>query len=72
MTSAEQAIIDAAIEVSVFSKTQPYPSGGTPKFFAFAQKLDALATAINAAYPNFNHNVAAYVSRAPGWKVVPT
>jgi hypothetical protein len=57
MTPKEQAIIDAAVEVSVFSKTHSYPAEGTPDFFEFAQKLDVLATAINAAYPSFNRNV---------------
>jgi hypothetical protein len=57
MTPKQQAIIDAACEVAVFSKTNAYPQEGTPLFFDFAQKLDALATAINAEYPNFNRNV---------------
>ena len=57
MTTKQLAIIDAACEVAAFSKTNAYPQEGTPLFFDFAQKLDALATAINAAYPNFNRNV---------------
>lgn len=68
MTPAEQSIVNAAVEVSIFSKTHAYPAEGTPGFFEFAHKLDALATAINAAYPHFNHNVAATAQRT-GWRV---
>lgn len=58
LTTAKQlAIIDAACEVAAFSKQNAYPQEGTPLFFDFAQKLDALATAINAEYSNFNRNV---------------
>ena len=52
-------IIDAAFDVAVFSKTHTYPRDGTSEFFEFADELDALATAINAAYPSFNRNIAA-------------
>ena len=57
MTTKQLAIIDAACEVAAFSKTNAYPQEGTPLFFDFAKKLDALATAINAEYPSFNRNV---------------
>lgn len=53
MTTKQLDIIDAACEVAAFSKQNAYPQEGTPLFFDFAQKLDALATAINAEYPNF-------------------
>ena len=51
------AIIDAAVEVAHFSKTHAYPEEGTPDFFEFAQKLDALSTAITARFPAFQRNV---------------
>ncbi len=51
------AIIDAAVEVAHFSKTHAWPSEGTPEFFEFANKLDALATAITARFPAFQRNV---------------
>jgi hypothetical protein len=57
MTTKQLAIIAAACEVAAFSKTNAYPQDGTPLFFDFAQKLDALATSINAEYPSFNRNV---------------
>jgi len=52
-----EAIVDAACSVAIFSKTREFPKEGTPSFFEFAQKLDALATAINAKYPDFNRNI---------------
>lgn len=52
-----EAIVDAAFDVAVFSKTNSWPAEGSPEFFAFADKLDRLATALNAAYPGFNRNV---------------
>lgn len=55
--SKEQGIIDAAVEVAVFSKRNSYPREGTPEFFEYAEKLDALCTAIGAVYPSFNRNV---------------
>lgn len=57
MSPSQQAIIDAACEVAIFSKTHAYPSEGTPEFFEFAQLLDRLATAINAECPVFNRNI---------------
>ena len=69
MSTKEQAIIDAAVAVSVFSKTHAYPTEGAPEWFEFAAKLDALATAINAAFPHFNHNIAAKADAA-GWKLL--
>ncbi len=58
MTTKEQSIIDAAIDVAVFSKTHTWPTEGSPDFFLFAQLLDVLATAINAQLPTFNRNIA--------------
>lgn len=57
MTPKQQDIIDAATEVAHFSKTHEWPEWGTPECFAFSEKLDRLATAINAEHPNFNRNV---------------
>jgi hypothetical protein len=57
MTPKQQDIIDAATEVAHFSKTHEWPEWGTPECFAFSEKLDRLATAINAEYPSFNRNV---------------
>lgn len=57
MTSQQLAIIDAAIEVAVFSRTHEYPDWGTPECFAFSTKLDALSSAIQSEYPNFNRNI---------------
>lgn len=59
MTEKQQAIIDAAVEVATFSKTHEWPQNHSPEFFDFANKLDRLATAINAEYPAFNRNIAA-------------
>jgi hypothetical protein len=50
-------IVDAAFDVAVFSKLHAWPVEGSPEFFEFAQKLDRLACAIQAAYPMFNRNV---------------
>lgn len=52
-----QAVIDAAVEVAVFSKTHEWPKEGSPEFFEFAQKLDNLATGINRVFPRFNANI---------------
>ncbi len=57
-----QLILEAAFDVAYFSKTHEYPAEGSPAFCEFAQALDRLATAINAAYPRFNSNVAARMS----------
>lgn len=54
----ELSIIDAAVEVATFSKTHEWPQNHSPEFFDFANKLDRLATAINAFYPSFNSNIA--------------
>ncbi len=51
------AIVDAAVEVAYFSKTHAYPKEGTRDFFDFAEKLDALATAITARFPAFQRNI---------------
>jgi len=51
------AIVDAAIDVAHFSKTHAYPAEGTPEFFEFAQKLDALSNAIVARFPAFQRNI---------------
>jgi len=51
------AIIDAAVEVATFSKTHEWPQNHSPEFSDFANKLDRLATAINAQYPSFNRNI---------------
>lgn len=64
MTTQQLAIIDAAIEVATFSKTNPYPQEGTPRFFEFAEILDALSNAIQAEYPNFSRNVRTGVANA--------
>ena len=61
MTSKEQAIIDAAMEVAVFSSTHAWPSENSPAYFEFAQKLDRLGSMLNAVYPAFRRNVAASV-----------
>lgn len=58
----ELFIIDAAVEVAVFSKSHTWPQFGSPDFFAFAQLLDDLAAKIQARYPEFNKNVAAAVN----------
>lgn len=57
MTSQQLQIIDAAIEVATFSRTHTWPKERSPEFHAFAQKLDALSTAIQKEYPKFNRNV---------------
>lgn len=57
MTTDQQEIIDAAIDVAIFSKTNEYPKPGTPAFFLFTDKLDRLATKISNAYRVFNRNV---------------
>jgi len=51
------AIIDAAVEVAHFSKSHAWPVENSPEFFEFAQKLDALATAITARFPAFQGNI---------------
>ncbi len=57
-TSEKEAlIIDAAFDVAVFSKTNTWPKESSPEFFEFAEKLNRLATAINARYPSFNSNI---------------
>ena len=65
----DQAIIDAAVDVAVFSKTNLWPAESSPEFFEFARRLDVLATAINRRYPHFNANIAKSAQQA-GWKVV--
>lgn len=57
MHDDDQAIIDAAVEVATFSKVHAYPAEGSPAFFEFAEKLDALATAIRKRHPHFDRNV---------------
>lgn len=61
----ELLIIDAAVEVAVFSKTHEWPKEMSPDFFKFAQLLDDLATKIQARYPEFNKNVRAAKSNSP-------
>jgi hypothetical protein len=58
MTTKQLAIIDAAIEVAVFSKTHNWPEIYSKEFFELTDKLNQLEIAINAEYPNFNRNVA--------------
>lgn len=57
MDDKTTAIIDAAVEVATYSKTHEWPQNHSPEFFEFSNKLDRLATAINAAYPSFNRNI---------------
>lgn len=56
-TKGQLAIIDAAVAVATFSKTHEWPQNNSPEFFDFSNQLDRMATAINAAYPSFNHNI---------------
>ncbi len=58
MTANQQAIIDAACEVAVFSSTHHWPMENSPEYFEFAEKLHRLGSLINAAYPSFLRNVA--------------
>jgi hypothetical protein len=50
-------IVDAAVDVAVFSRTHGYPESGTPDFFRFAELLDKLSTEIAKQYPAFSSNI---------------
>lgn len=51
-TEKIDAIIDAAIDVSCWSRDHSYPEEGTEEFMEFTDKLNALRTALRHVYPN--------------------
>jgi len=59
MTPEQTAIIDAAIDIVVFSKTHEWPPKFSPEFFEFADKLNQLEGAVNTMYPKFGSNITA-------------
>lgn len=54
MNEQEQKIIDAAISVSLFSRTHDWPREFSPEWFEYAHKLDLLATELAKLYPSLN------------------
>lgn len=56
MTDEEQAVINAAIKVVSFSKTNEWPIEFSDKFFEFSGLLNNLNNKINKLYPSFERN----------------